>query len=599
MVRFLIVMVGAVCPLQAEWQSIGPFGGPIQTVATDPHHASVVIAASATATLFQSRDAGASWTLLHFPAESRAELHTVRFDPVRPEIVYVALTSELGERAGVYRSTDSGASWQQVPAMRGQQVWSLEASSQGEIAAGTESGIYLSHDGGDTWRMISPSGETRIRPVVSLAFDPNRAGVLYVGTPHLAWKATGLGAVWTAAHEGMSEDSDIFSIAADQATPGRIFASACSGLYVSQNGGNTWSRVPVPNGIDSRTYFVASHPGRPSHVYAGTVSGVIRSVDGGTHWRTISARTARAIAFDTLTPGRLYIATDTGILRSDDAGIHLTAANVGLSTWRLSRLTESEGAIYAGLPESAAPPQLVVRPDAKPRPASTGTYALAGGEALHSPDFGRIWTHLQIPAHANALVAFREGVLLIACGSAIFRTSDGGRTWLRIDTPILHSAVREIVSLGGHSVAAYADAEVLWSPDGIRWMAPGALPGDRQIRGLTGDSSGLLLAATSSGLIRSSDFGRSWSAVEGELGAMSIEAVTRDPANPEAFVTAAFGLVYRSLDGGLTWQRLDIGGSPIGGIRHLLITADPHRLFALTEEHGSFAWDIGVSPALK
>jgi photosystem II stability/assembly factor-like uncharacterized protein len=114
--------------------------------------------------------------------------------------------------------------------MRGQQVWSLAISAGGEIAAGTESGLYLSQDTGDSWRLIPSDDDQRVRPVVSLAFDPNQSGELYVGTPYLAWKTAGRGAKWTTIHAGMPDDSDVFSIAVDQLTPGRTFASACSGL---------------------------------------------------------------------------------------------------------------------------------------------------------------------------------------------------------------------------------------------------------------------------------------------------------------------------------------------------------------------------------
>jgi photosystem II stability/assembly factor-like uncharacterized protein len=323
---------------------------------------------------------------------------------------------------------------------------------------------------------------------------------------------------------------------------------------------------------------------------------VIWSADGGAHWRTISSGIARAIAFDNLNTGRIYLATDTGILSSDDGGIHLTVANQGLSAWRLSRLTDSGGTLYAGAADSATPPQLIV-PHVSG--ASAGAYALTGGALLHSLDFGRVWIRLEIPARADALLVVRGDVLLIACGSAVFRTSDGGRTWLPLETPALRSPVREIVALERSSFGVFTDREVLWSPDGIHWIPSGPLPGQPQIHGLAGNGSGVMLAASSTGLMRSSDFGQSWRPVSGELGAISVHAVARDPAAPRTFLAAAFGVVYASIDGGVTWGRLTGRGASIGGIRQLLVSADPHRLFALTEEHGAFVWDPGDTPVLK
>src|SRR5262249_21961365 len=165
-------------------------------------------------------------------------------------------------------------------------------------------------------------------------------------------------------------------------------------------------------------------------------------------------------------------------------------------------------------------------------------------------------------------------------------------------TPLLRSSVREIIPLRGSSVALFGDREVLWSPDGTHWMSAVELPRSARIHALAGNGSGVFLAATSVGLMRSSDFGQSWSPVRGELGAISIQAIARDPGAPGTFVAASFGTVYASADGGSTWRR--VGGSPsIGAIRQVLIAAGARRLFALTEEHGVFVWDPGDSPSLK
>jgi photosystem II stability/assembly factor-like uncharacterized protein len=105
---------------------------------------------------------------------------------------------------------------------------------------------------------------------------------------------------------------------------------------------------------------------------------------------------------------------------------------------------------------------------------------------------------------------------------------------------------------------------------------------------VAGNRSGVLLAATSAGLLRSFDFGRSWSFAPGELGATSIEAVARDPARPHRFLAAAFGIVYASNDNGDSWTRVSPEGPSMGAIRQLLPSAVPGRVYALTEAHGAF-----------
>src|SRR5262249_11549359 len=114
-----------------------------------------------------------------------------------------------------------------------------------------------------------------------------------------------------------------------------------------------------------------------------------------------------------------------------------------------------------------------------------------------------------------------------------------------------------------------------------------SIPGNPVIRGLAG-SGFVLLAATSSGLMRSFDFGRSWSRAPGDLGATSIEAVAADPTRLRGLVAAALVFVYARTADGESWRRLLPEGPAMGAIRQLLPSSDPERLFALTEAHGAF-----------
>ena len=54
------------------------------------------------------------------------------------------------------------------------------------VAAGTELGVLLSRDGGITWSLVSPSDNTQLQRIVSVAFDPKNSNTIYAGTPHFA-----------------------------------------------------------------------------------------------------------------------------------------------------------------------------------------------------------------------------------------------------------------------------------------------------------------------------------------------------------------------------------------------------------------------------
>lgn len=308
---------------------------PIMVVRADPHHQGTLLAGTATALLYRSRDGANSWTRLPFPAELRSTLHAVMIDPIRTNVYFVAVTSETPRCAGLYRSADEGVTWEQIQDLRQKQVWSLASwtADSSVIAAGTEEGVFLTRDGGENWTHISPPGYSGPQPVVSLAFDPAHRNILYAGTPHLAWKTTDGGASWHSLRKGMRDDSDIFSIDVDGSRPRRLFAGACSGIYRSLDGGNTWASLERFVGAQFRTYVVTHAPHTVSGLFAGTNDGLLLSPDGGMTWRTLSRRSVRSVAFDPVDPRRIFVATDEGILRSEDGGSHFKEANQGLYGW--------------------------------------------------------------------------------------------------------------------------------------------------------------------------------------------------------------------------------------------------------------------------
>jgi len=308
-------------------------------VQADPHQSGTLLAATARASLFLSRDQAETWTALPFPAESRASVHALLIDSTRPHVYLIAVSSEIPKIAGVYRTVDDGATWQQLRDLRGRQAWSLASSaSDGRvIAAGTEDGAFISRDRGDSWVRISSPQANQPWPVVALTFAPANSYVLYAGTPHLAWKTINGGATWHSIPKGMEEDSDVFSIHVDWTRPSRLFVGACSGIYRSLDGGVTWTNLERALGQAYRTYVVAQEPGHSRVLFAGTSAGLVKSLDSGLTWHKLLSSPVRSIAFDPADPSRMFIATDRGILRSQDGGSHFSEMNKDLFVRSISQ----------------------------------------------------------------------------------------------------------------------------------------------------------------------------------------------------------------------------------------------------------------------
>ena len=65
-----------------------------------------------------------------FPAQFAGVLHALEVDPRSPSTWYVGVESESSWVAGVYKTTDSGATWTLLPETKGIAVWSLALGPQ-------------------------------------------------------------------------------------------------------------------------------------------------------------------------------------------------------------------------------------------------------------------------------------------------------------------------------------------------------------------------------------------------------------------------------------------------------------------------------------
>ncbi len=318
----VMVLFGGGPPLRANI-STNP-GNMVTLIQADPHHPGTLLAGTAAAQLFRSRDGGISWTALSFPPALRAGLHALVIDHSKPDIYLAALSSELPQYAGVFRSVDAGATWEPLAELKQKQVWALTwwARDGRVLAAGTQEGVFLSADGGDTWKHLSSSASPYPKPVVSIALDPNNRNTIYAGTPHLAWKTTDGGKRWFRMSRGMRDDSDIFAINVDGVRPKRLLAGACSGIYSSIDGGSTWRSLEEAVGGEHRTYLLVRSPHRPNVVFAATSDGLMQSSNGGDTWKLVSPESTRSIAFDPVDSRLVFAATRKGVLRSQDGGLH-------------------------------------------------------------------------------------------------------------------------------------------------------------------------------------------------------------------------------------------------------------------------------------
>ena len=384
---FLLLFPGGPSLHAQNWERRGPEGGMVLSLAVSP--AGTVYLGTSDGHIFASEDGGGQWEL-----RGRAGMRTdavvaqLAADPREPRRVFAAVWfREAGAGGGVFRSEDGGVTWS-ASGLAGEAVRTVEfAPSRPEtLVAGTRSGVFRSNDTGRNWERISPAGHAELRNVDSLAIDPGDAAVIYAGTYHLPWKTSDGGKSWAPAASGLIDDSDIMSMRVDAANPARMYLSACSGIYRSENRGAAWTKLQGIPYAARRTQAIVQDPRDPVTLYAATTEGLWVTRDAGESWERATPRdwvvNAAVVApARGGRPARVLIGSEAqGMLASEDSGETFTAANRGFTHQVVKQLTgDTRDAAHVLLLLEKSTAEILESRDAgkswKPLPRASGTKA--------------------------------------------------------------------------------------------------------------------------------------------------------------------------------------------------------------------------------
>jgi uncharacterized repeat protein (TIGR02543 family) len=297
------------------WTQLPLYGGGVFSLAINPATPTTLYAGTYSGGVFRSTDSGATWTAVNTGLTS----HDVLSLAINPATLYAGTWG-----AGIFRSTDSGATWTAVDAgLTSQDVYAIaiNPAAPSTLYAGTYDGVFRSTDSGATWTVMN-TGLTN-HHVQSLAIDPLAPTILYAGTTlgGGVFRSTDSGATWSAVNTSLS-DRWVQSVAVDPFTPSTLYAGTRGGVFRSTDSGATWTAVDA--GLTHQVVWsLAVNPLTPTTLYVGTYGGgVFRSTDSGDTWTAVNtgltSQDIRFLAINPATPSTLYVGTyDAGVFRYD------------------------------------------------------------------------------------------------------------------------------------------------------------------------------------------------------------------------------------------------------------------------------------------
>lgn len=208
-------------------------------------------------------------------------------------------------------------------------------------------------------------------------------------------------------------------------------------------------------------------------------------------------------------------------------------------------------------------------------------YAVTSSGLMKSADSGANWTFIgeslpiEIPPSSIAVSSYNSKELYVGYdGLGIFKSGDGGNTWRAVNEGLPNLYVRCIVISPKDPNLLYIGIQggvALSTNGGKNWHMSSGLKRAINVNTIMIDPKNpqYLYAGTGgAGVFKSGNGGVSWKDINQGLSSLSIYALYIDPEDPDILLAGAYhpatptdlyvgdacGGVFRSIDGGRTWQ---------------------------------------------
>ena len=340
-----------------KWRNIGPFrGGRVESVVGIPGDPNVYYFGAVTGGVWKTANGGITWEPM-FDKQNIASIGAIAIDPDDQNVIYVGtgepcLRGNISFGNGMYKSVDAGKTWTHIGLDDTRHIAKVLIDPKNPdtifVAAighafgpNEQRGVFRSTDSGKTWQKVLYKDDKT--GAVDLVFDPTNSHILYaalyqeIRTPWSfssggpgsgIYKSIDGGTTWTQlTGEGLPQG--IYgriglAVGADSNRVYALIEAKKGGLYSSDDAGKSWRMVNDDQRFLQRAWYymhIFADPKSTDTLYILN-TGTYRSTDGGAHFTPIAAPHGddHALWIDPKNPNRLIEGNDGGATISVDSG---------------------------------------------------------------------------------------------------------------------------------------------------------------------------------------------------------------------------------------------------------------------------------------
>ncbi len=546
--------------LMGPSDAVGGFNlGRVNCIEFDPVDPKIIYIGAPDGGVWKTTDTGVTWTP-KFDTQPTLSIGDIAIDRTNTQTVYAATGDSFGYGSpfwggtyavGVLKSTNGGSTWASTGLS-----WTVGQNrtirrlvvhpTDGKILlAATSNGLYRTTDAGATWNQIWTTS------TFDVEFQHNDGNIVYATTTKVH-KSTNAGASFK--DLSATCPGSRYNIEIAQSNP-KVLYTLCTNEKVqkSSDAGSTWTTTPTDPGVSLYGYYdnvLAVSRTSDSTVYVGGFD-IKRTTNGGATWSSVPTAghvDTHAIEFAPVPvkvklplSQTILVGNDGGLFKTTNGGTTWTSLNHGLAITQFYRLGLSR---------------------------TTSSILIAGAQDNGNMKYNAgAFTNVTNADGMEGFIDWSNASIIYASiqNGGLYRSLNGGATFTNVNTPSSGAWVTPWCQDPVTSKTIYAGTDKVYrSPDqGTTWSAiSGALAGVWRFTVLKVSPSNpkVIYAGDGDKLYRTRDGGATWVDISAGLPVasnylMDVGIHSSDPAIAYAAFSGynAGEKVYRTCDGGASW----------------------------------------------